>query len=42
MVLMACGTSGAAVLTPTPTFSMYGLGARMLDQQAVEVPPTAD
>jgi histidinol-phosphate aminotransferase len=42
MVLMACGAPGAAVLTPTPTFSMYGLGARMLDQQVVEVPLTAD
>jgi histidinol-phosphate aminotransferase len=42
MVLMACGTPGATVLTPTPTFSMYGLGARMLDQQAVEVPLTAN
>src|SRR2546427_122887 len=42
MVLMACGAPGAAVLTPTPTFSMYGLGARMLDQRAVEVPLTAD
>jgi histidinol-phosphate aminotransferase len=41
MVLMACGTPGAAVLTPTPTFAMYGLGARMLDQRAVEVPLTA-
>jgi histidinol-phosphate aminotransferase len=42
MVLMACGAPGAAVLTPTPTFSMYGLGTRMLDQRAVEVPLTAD
>lgn len=42
MVLMACGTPSAAVLTPTPTFSMYGLGAQMLDQQVVEVPLTAD
>jgi histidinol-phosphate aminotransferase len=42
MVLMACGMPGAAVLMPTPTFSMYGLGARMLDQRAVEVPLTAD
>jgi histidinol-phosphate aminotransferase len=41
MVLMACGMPGAAVLMPTPTFSMYGLGARMLDQRAVEVPLTA-
>jgi histidinol-phosphate aminotransferase len=41
MVLMACGAPGAAVLTPTPTFSMYGLGAQMLDQCAVEVPLTA-
>jgi histidinol-phosphate aminotransferase len=42
MVLMACGSSGAAVLTPTPAFTMYGLGARMLDQRAVEVPLTTD
>ena len=42
MVLMACGAPGAAVLTPTPTFSMYGLGARMLDQRAVEVSLAAD
>jgi histidinol-phosphate aminotransferase len=41
MVLMACGAPGAAVLTPTPTFSMYRLGALMLDQRAVEVPLTA-
>ena len=42
MVLMACGAPGAAVLTPTPTFSMYRIGAQMLDQQAVEVPLTAE
>jgi len=42
MVLMACGAPGAMVLTPMPTFSMYSLGARMLDQQVVEVPLTAD
>jgi histidinol-phosphate aminotransferase len=42
MVLIACGAPGAAVLTPTPTFSMYHLGALMLDQRAVEVPLTAD
>jgi histidinol-phosphate aminotransferase len=42
MVLMACGAPGASVLTPTPTFSMYGLGARILDQQLVEVPLTTD
>jgi histidinol-phosphate aminotransferase len=42
MVLVACGAPGAAVLTPTPTFAMYGLGARMLDQRAVEVPLTAE
>jgi histidinol-phosphate aminotransferase len=42
MVLMACGTPGAAVLTPTPTFSMYRLGALMLDQRPVEVPLTSD
>jgi histidinol-phosphate aminotransferase len=41
MVLMACGVPGAAVLTPTPTFSMYRIGAQLLDQQAVEVPLTA-
>jgi histidinol-phosphate aminotransferase len=41
MVLMACGAPGATVLTPTPTFAMYGLGARMQDQQVVEVPLTA-
>jgi histidinol-phosphate aminotransferase len=40
MVLVACGAPSAAVLTPTPTFAMYGLGARMLDQRAVEVPLT--
>jgi histidinol-phosphate aminotransferase len=40
MVLMACGVPGAAVLTPTPTFSMYRIGAQILDQQAVEVPLT--
>jgi histidinol-phosphate aminotransferase len=40
MVLVACGAPGAAVLTPTPTFAMYGLGARMLDQRVVEVPLT--
>jgi histidinol-phosphate aminotransferase len=42
MVLMACGAPGAAVLTPTPTFAMYRLGALMLDQRAVEVPLTPD
>ncbi len=42
MVLMACGAPGAAVLTPTPTFSMYRIGAQILDQQAVEVPLTAE
>jgi histidinol-phosphate aminotransferase len=42
MVLMACGVPGAAVLMPTPTFSMYRLGALMLDQRPVEVPLTAD
>src|SRR5262245_43390361 len=41
MVLIACGVPGAAVLTPTPTFSMYRLGALMLGQRAVEVPLTA-
>jgi histidinol-phosphate aminotransferase len=41
MVLMACGTPGAAVLTPTPTFSMYRIGALMLDQRVVEVPLTS-
>jgi histidinol-phosphate aminotransferase len=42
MVLMACGAPGAAVLTPAPTFSMYRIGALMLDQRAVEVPLTAE
>jgi histidinol-phosphate aminotransferase len=42
MVLIACGAPGATVLTPTPTFSMYRLGALMLDQRAVEVPLTPD
>jgi len=42
LVLMACGMPGAAVLTPTPTFSMYRIGAQILDQQTVEVPLTAD
>jgi histidinol-phosphate aminotransferase len=42
MVLLACGAPGAAVLTPTPTFAMYRLGALMLDQWAVEVPLTQD
>jgi histidinol-phosphate aminotransferase len=42
MVLMACGMPGATVLTPAPTFSMYALGACVLDQHAVEVPLTAD
>jgi histidinol-phosphate aminotransferase len=42
MVLMACGAPGAAVLTLTPTFSMYRIGALMLDQRPVEVPLTAD
>jgi histidinol-phosphate aminotransferase len=42
MVLMACGVPGAAVLMPTPTFSMYCLGALMLDQRPIEVPLTAD
>jgi histidinol-phosphate aminotransferase len=42
MVLMACGAPGAAVLTPTPTFSMYHLGAQMLDQRAVEVTLTSN
>lgn len=41
MVLIACGTPGSAVLMPTPTFSMYRIGAALLDQQAVEVPLTA-
>src|SRR4029453_13093274 len=42
MVLMACGAPRAWVVQPPPAFSMYGLGARMLDQRAVEVPLTAD
>jgi histidinol-phosphate aminotransferase len=42
MVLMACGAPGGAVLTPTPTFSMYRIGALMLDQLPVEVSLTAD
>jgi histidinol-phosphate aminotransferase len=42
MVLMACGAPAAAVLTPTPTFSMYRIGALMLDQRPVEVSLTAD
>jgi histidinol-phosphate aminotransferase len=42
MVLMACGAPGAVMLTPAPTFSMYRLGAQMLDQRAVEVPLTAE
>lgn len=41
MVLIACGMPGGAVLMPTPTFSMYRLGALMLDQHPVEVPLTA-
>jgi histidinol-phosphate aminotransferase len=40
MVLIACGATGAAVLAPTPTFSMYRLGALMLEQRPVEVPLT--
>jgi histidinol-phosphate aminotransferase len=42
MVLIACGLPGGAVLLPTPTFSMYRIGALMLDQQPVEVPLSAD
>jgi histidinol-phosphate aminotransferase len=42
MVLMACGAPGATVLTPTPTFSMYRLGALMLDQRIVEVALTSE
>jgi histidinol-phosphate aminotransferase len=42
MALMACGAPGATALTPAPTFSMYRLGALMLDQRAVEVPLTPD
>ncbi|HSF32423.1 MAG TPA: histidinol-phosphate transaminase [Candidatus Tectomicrobia bacterium] len=42
MVLMACGTPGAVVLIPTPTFSMYRIGALMLDQRPVEVPLTTE
>jgi histidinol-phosphate aminotransferase len=42
MVLMACGAPREAVLTPTPTFSMYRIGAQILDQQVVEVSLTAD
>jgi histidinol-phosphate aminotransferase len=40
MVLIACGRVGEAVLTPSPTFSVYSLGAQMLEQRAVEVPLT--
>jgi histidinol-phosphate aminotransferase len=42
MVLMACGVPGETVLTPSPTFSMYRLGAQMLDQRPVEVPLTRE
>jgi histidinol-phosphate aminotransferase len=42
MVLMACGAPGETVLTPSPTFSMYRIGALMLDQRAAEVPLTDD
>jgi histidinol-phosphate aminotransferase len=38
MVLIACGRAGETVLTPSPTFSMYSLGAQMLEQRPVEVP----
>jgi histidinol-phosphate aminotransferase len=41
MVLIACGAPHAAVLTPSPTFAMYRLGALLLDQRPVEVPLTA-
>ena len=40
MVLMACGEPGGTVLIPSPTFSMYQIGAQMLDQRPVEVPLT--
>jgi len=42
MVLIACGGAGATVLTPSPTFSMYCLGAQMLDERPVEVPLTRE
>ena len=42
MLLMACGRPGGAVLTPAPTFSMYGIAAQVLDQHPVEVPLTSE
>jgi histidinol-phosphate aminotransferase len=42
LALIACGEPGGAVLTPTPTFSMYRLGALMLDQRPIEVPLTSN
>jgi histidinol-phosphate aminotransferase len=42
MVLIACGRAGETVLTPSPTFSMYSLGAQMLEQRPVEVPLTQE
>ena len=42
MLLMACGRPDGTVLTPAPTFSMYGIAARVLDQRPVEVPLTKE
>ncbi|MBI3327859.1 MAG: histidinol-phosphate transaminase [Nitrospinae bacterium] len=42
MILMACGIPHGSVLTPTPTFSMYGIAAQVLDQRPVEVPLTQE
>lgn len=38
MILMAVARPGAAVLTPVPTFSMYGLTAQAVGLRCVEVP----
>lgn len=42
LLLMACGRPNGAVLTPSPTFSMYSIAAQALDQRPVEVPLTRD
>lgn len=38
IILMGCGIPAGAVLFPTPTFSMYGIAAQVLDQRALEIP----
>jgi len=42
MILMACGIPHGSVLMPTPTFSMYGIAAQVLDQRPTEIPLTQE